>query len=263
MGIYDLLDGAITKKDSRNEAGEPVIHGVMVGVVVENNNKDYPGMVKVEMLVREAKRNISDWMKLVNLYGGSEWGSYVVPEVGDEVLVVFEQGNINRPYVIGSIYKANDKLHKKSFNENNHIKKFKTRGGHEVTFYDEEDKGYIDIKTKKELNIRVDDNKNVIKVTDKDGNNFIQIDVENSKITVEGKNKLLLNSNSSKIHIEGDSNNITAKSAAIKIEGSNSIKLKAQSLDIEAGMVNIKASNVLNMKSDGVANLKGSVVKIN
>ncbi len=263
MGIYDLLDDAIERRDSRNEAGEPVIHGVMIGVVMENNNKDFPGMVKVELLVREAKRNISDWMRVAVMYGGSQWGMYALPEVGDEVLVIFDQGNINRPYVIGSIYKADDKFHKKAFDENNNIKGFKTRGGHEVNLYDEDGKQYIDVKTPKGLNIRMDDEKNIMTVTDKDKKNCVEIDVENGKVSIKAENGVMLTSNSSKINIQGDSNSIAVKSDAIKIEGSNSIKLKAQSLDIEAGMLNVKASNVLNLKSDGVANLKGSLVKIN
>lgn len=263
MGIYDLLDTAFTKKETLSEAGETVIHGIMIGVIVENFNKDFPGMVKVELLVRELKRNISDWMRIVTPYGGSDWGMYSIPEIGDEVLVIFEQGNINKPYVIGSVYKADDKFHKKASKENNDTKKIRTRGGHEVTFYDEDKKQYVDIKTPKELNIRLDDEKNKISVTDKENKNSIIIDVENSKITISGDKKIILQSNSSKINIEGDSNNITAKSSSIKIEGSNSVKLKAQSLDIEAGMLNVKASNVLNLKSDGVANLKGAIVKIN
>ncbi len=263
MGIYDLLDDALVRKDSRNEAGEPVIYGVMVGVVVENNNKDLPGMVKVELLVREAKRNISDWMRVAAMYGGSQWGIYTLPEVGDEVLVIFDQGNISRPYVIGSIFKAEDKFHKKAFNEDNNIKRIRTRGGHEVTFYEEEDKQYIDVKTPKGLNIRLDDQKNLLQVTDKDKKNSVVIDAGNGKVSISGEKKLTLASDSSKISIEGDSNNISVKSGNIKIESAGSMKVKAQSLNLEAGMVSIKASGALNLNCDGPANLKGSVVKIN
>ncbi len=263
MGIYDLLDGALTKSDRRNEAGEPEIQGVVIGVVVENNNDDFKGMVKVELLVREGKKNITDWIKVVSPYGGTNWGMYNIPEVGDEVLVAFEQGSIHKPFVIGSIYMADNKMVNKAYNKENNIKSIRTRGGHEIVFYDQDDSQYIDVKTPKKINLRLDDKKNKITLTDADSKNLIEIDIENSKITIQGESKILLNSNSSKISIEGDSNNITAKSSNIKIEGSNSIKLKAQSIDIDAGMLNVKASNVMNLKSDGVANVKGAVVKIN
>ncbi len=47
---------------------------------------------------------VSDWARTVQPGAGKDRGAMVLPEVGDEVLVLFEQGDIRRPYVLGGLY---------------------------------------------------------------------------------------------------------------------------------------------------------------
>jgi phage protein D len=51
---------------------------------------------------------VSDWVRTVQL-GGTGGGGVFSPEVGDEVLVSFDQGRLDRPYVIGGLYNGVDK----------------------------------------------------------------------------------------------------------------------------------------------------------
>ncbi|HYQ68023.1 VgrG-related protein [Actinophytocola sp.] len=48
---------------------------------------------------------VTDWVRTVQLGGGGVFS----PEVNDEVLVGFEQGSIDRPYVLGKLYNGVDK----------------------------------------------------------------------------------------------------------------------------------------------------------
>ncbi len=50
----------------------------------------------------------SDWARNAQLWAGNGYGSVIVPEVGDEVLVAFEQGDIHHPYVLGGLYNGVD-----------------------------------------------------------------------------------------------------------------------------------------------------------
>lgn len=50
----------------------------------------------------------SDWARTVHSGAGKDRGALVVPEVNDEVLVAFEQGDLNRPYVVGGLYNGVD-----------------------------------------------------------------------------------------------------------------------------------------------------------
>jgi uncharacterized protein involved in type VI secretion and phage assembly len=51
---------------------------------------------------------VSDWARTVQPGAGKERGATVLPEVGDEVLVAFEQGDIRRPYALGGLYNGVD-----------------------------------------------------------------------------------------------------------------------------------------------------------
>ena len=44
------------------------------------------------------------WARLATLMGGNNRGSWFIPDVDDEVLVVFEGGDPRRPYVIGGLW---------------------------------------------------------------------------------------------------------------------------------------------------------------
>ena len=51
---------------------------------------------------------VSGWARTVQAGAGKDRGALVLPEVGDEVLVVFEQGDFRRPYVLGGLYNGMD-----------------------------------------------------------------------------------------------------------------------------------------------------------
>lgn len=51
---------------------------------------------------------VSDWVRTVQ-WGGQGGGGVFSPEVNDEVLVGFEQGSLDSPYVLGGLYNGVDK----------------------------------------------------------------------------------------------------------------------------------------------------------
>ena len=51
---------------------------------------------------------VSDWARTVQPGAGKDRGFCVLPEVGDEVLVAFEQGDVRRPYVLGGLFNGVD-----------------------------------------------------------------------------------------------------------------------------------------------------------
>jgi type VI secretion system secreted protein VgrG len=76
--------------------------------VIDNNDPDGLGRVKVEF--HWAGGNMkSDWMRLIQPHAGGGKGFYFVPEVGEEVLVGFEGGSAERPYVMGTQYNGSEK----------------------------------------------------------------------------------------------------------------------------------------------------------
>ena len=82
---------------------------LVIGVVTNNNDPSDMGRVKVKF--PQLGANIeSDWARVATLNAGSERGVFMLPQVGDEVVVGFELGDTRRPFVIGSLYTGREKL---------------------------------------------------------------------------------------------------------------------------------------------------------
>jgi type VI secretion system secreted protein VgrG len=95
---------------------QPVVRGAETGVVVgpkgEEIYVDEYGRVKVQFhWDRQGKRdeNSSGWIRVAQPWAGKQWGTLFVPRIGDEVLIEFVHGDMNRPYVIGSLYNGEDR----------------------------------------------------------------------------------------------------------------------------------------------------------
>ena len=53
---------------------------------------------------------VSDWARTVQPGAGKDRGVQILPEVGDEVLVAFEQNDVNRPVVLGGLFNGVDTM---------------------------------------------------------------------------------------------------------------------------------------------------------
>jgi uncharacterized protein involved in type VI secretion and phage assembly len=98
--LRGLVQGA-----AGTSAGAP---GVVIGQV--SDNRDPEGIGRVRLTFPWLSDDfVSDWARTVQAGAGAGRGTLVVPEVGDEVLVAFEQGSFQRPYVLGGLYNGVDK----------------------------------------------------------------------------------------------------------------------------------------------------------
>ncbi|MET9052931.1 MULTISPECIES: VgrG-related protein [unclassified Streptomyces] len=86
----------------------PRIPGLAIGVVTDiREGKGQRGWVRLKFPWLD-DTYVTDWVRTVQ-WGGNGGGGVFSPEVNDEVLVGFEQGLLDSPYVLGGLYNGVDR----------------------------------------------------------------------------------------------------------------------------------------------------------
>jgi uncharacterized protein involved in type VI secretion and phage assembly len=121
------------------------ITGVLIGTVKSIDDPMGEGTVRVEYTWMGGS-NVQRPAPIATLMAGNDRGTWFMPEVGDEVVVAFDRGDINQPYIIGFLWNGQQKPPTKDPS----LRKIKTLNGHEIEFMDsppaDGDKGYLRIK---------------------------------------------------------------------------------------------------------------------
>lgn len=201
MKLFDLLIDP-----EEREATTSRIYGVVIGVVTNNEDPEGLGRVKVKFPWL-SDEDESDWARIATLMAGNERGMYFLPEVEDEVLVAFEQGDVRFPYVIGALWNGKDKPPATNEDGKNNLRVIKSRSGHVIRLNDEAGKETIEIIDKTEAN-------------------SIVFDAANNTIAITADGDITLSASQGTIKLEGQ--NIELKSSAdTKIESGAGMNLKA------------------------------------
>lgn len=213
MGLNELL----SREDSQQNRN---IYGVAIGIVTNNSDPEKRGRVKVNLPWR-GENDESYWARIASPMAGNERGIVFYPEVGDEVLVAFDRGDITFPYVIGALWNGQDKPPETNADGKNNIRKIRSRSGHELIFNDDDKNKQekIEIHTKGGHRIILDDSsgKEKIEIVDKSGNNKIIIDSVQKSIAMESEMKLIIKANI--VEIEGSTSLTLKSNAALTIQG--------------------------------------------
>jgi type VI secretion system secreted protein VgrG len=109
---FSCVPAALTFRPPR-VTPKPVVHGTQTAVVVgpagEEIFCDKYGRVKVQFhWDRQGKNdaNSSCWVRVGTCWAGNQWGAVHIPRIGQEVIIAFEEGDPDRPIVVGSVYNA-------------------------------------------------------------------------------------------------------------------------------------------------------------
>lgn len=109
------------------------VPGVVTATVGPTPDPFMQGRVQVIMHFLDSG-DLSSWARVASMFAGMLAGSYFVPMPGDEVLVAFEQGDIDKPYVIGALW--NLKALPPVPSQLTTIKTIRTQTGNQIVFAD-------------------------------------------------------------------------------------------------------------------------------
>ncbi len=249
--LVDLLGGSATPSLDR------MLGSLTIGIVTNNDDPDKLNRVRLKLPYLSQEQE-TGWARVLQPGAGKGRGWNVLPEIDDEVLVGFEHGSIDRPFVLGGLVNGKDQppyLNNSGLLDNGKVvaRTFTSSLGHEMYVADGSKAADQHIKlitAGREATLflgveKIDLQAEGIPVKVFNGDGSIEI-AKNGAITMDSKNS------------------ITIKAAQdVKIEGANvSIKANAAA-KVEGVTVDVKASAKGSFDGGGMAEVKGGMVKIN
>lgn len=124
------------------------LFGVYVGVVVDVQDPDAQGRVKVKLpwVAEDDGGQATAWARLSTLMAGNDRGSWFVPHVDDEVTISFIAGDPRHPIVLGALWNGQD-APPEQMDADNNLRTIKTRAGHVLRFDDTSGAAKVEILT--------------------------------------------------------------------------------------------------------------------
>jgi len=234
--------------------------------VVDNDDPQGQGRIKVKFKWECQTNDPTEWLRVVSPNAGNgdtgkNRGFHVIPEKGDQVVIAFEEGNVARPVVMGSVYHG--KSGDSSGFKNSNTKGLTSRKGSALSFDD--------------LNHALNLGTNAA--------NFVKIENGPGLITAESAETIVIKTGLSSITMKKDGT-IDIIGEIINIQGKNSVNInwgdksgisvfvgksgytnysfdgKTKKESVTEG-ISVTSGTTILSKSDGVQTINGSQVDIN
>lgn len=222
------------------EPVEPPRTGNQQATVMSNADPENKGRVQVQLQWQKGLGKSTNWIRVQTPDAGSSGkvksnrGFVCIPEVGDSVMVGFDYGDPNRPYVMGSVF---SELTGAGGGEGNKGKSITTRSGHTLMFDDSVEGLGITLK---------DSNGNIIHLDAKGQN----IDITAPEtITFTAKNMVMDISENITINAGKDINSDSNGATNIKATGAASINANGNIDIASSAALTVNASSSTSISS--------------
>lgn len=242
--------------------------GNQVAKVVDVADEDGLGRVKVEFDWQKDTGETSPWIRVHTSYVGKDKGFYVVPEVEDRVVIGFESGNAEKPYMLGAFY---DKEAKPEwFDKENRYKGFKSVGKNELRFDDKAQN--IELHAPNEMHLSAGNRlhlKTGFKGDPGDEDSEIMVDAANGTVIIKAKIVKVevadeVNVNCFKVIKLEAGESLEAKSSQkIKAEAGQDLEMKAMNIKSEASVKSESKGAQVAIGGQAMVEVKGAVIKLN
>jgi phage protein D len=257
--VHELLNGSRPR---------PETFGPVIGIVTNINDPDKGGRIKVKFpwLADTAE---SHWARLATPLTGNGRGAHFLPEINDEVLVAFEHGDINRPYIIGGLWNGKDKppappalpggRNEEILKGTGAVKSrlIKSTKGNMLIFNDSDNAPGVFLVGSSGAYIMVDDEqgKEKIALTDKTRRDRIEIRSQDKSIHIECEGDIVIETKANlKATVQGN--------AEITVQGNLQAKVTGSAQVESTGAMTLKSSSSVTVEATGPLTLKGATVSV-
>src|SRR5262249_51354897 len=139
-------------------------YGVMPAVVTDNSDPTQLGGVKIR-LPHMTDDSTGPWARAAVLMAGRNYGTFFLPQVHDEGLVAFENGDPRKPHILGALWSHTNQPPDTNADGQNNKRFIKSRSGHLIRFDDT-------------------DGAEKVEIIDKSGNNTLTFDTTSNTVTI-------------------------------------------------------------------------------
>lgn len=214
-GDRSLL-GLVRSGSAAAPAATPKISGIVMGLVSDTGDPKKLGRVKLQFPWLD-DGYVSDWARVAMPGAGPNKGIVWMPEVGDEVVVAFEHGDVRQPVVLGGLWNSTDTAPPYGVpNGQPNARALVSLKGHKLVMHDEND-GAIEIATPKGLSVVLDDDNGQITIKATGG----------AKLSIEAEGD---------ISISGGGNVQMKASGTLSLSGSGGVDLKSDGTTTVKGL---------------------------
>lgn len=223
----------IRPPDQQRNAGP----GLVLGVVEALDDPESSNRVRVRLPWRSDAGD-GVWARLANADAGDGYGAVLVPDVGQEVLVGFVDGDPATPVVLGSLYNGTQQPPVVIDPDTNAVRALVSPEGHTLRLEDG-DASRVTVLTGKGHALTLDDANSELVLTHADSGNEVRVSADGIELTAK----------------QGDIT-LTSSAGTIKLD---SLKLEGKA----SGPSKLESSATFDLKASGSLGLKGSLVTIN
>lgn len=233
--------------------------GLAIGIVNDINDPEQLGRVRVS-LPWLSEDFVSDWARTVQPGAGKERGWLVLPEVGDEVLVGWEQGDPRRPVVFGGLYNGIDRPSNKPITVLDsgtgavNRRSMVSRLGHRIDLLDQAGQA------------------TGITLATGDDKITVQLDAQQTKVTVhsdgtvliEGPQGVVVDAASAPLELKGGKVTISGSQGVTVDGGGGNVAVKAGAqLDLSGATAKLAGSASTEVKGGASCSISAAMVRIN
>lgn len=169
-----------------------LFHGAQLAIVEDLNDPDNHARVKVRLLGSDgvADHDGPIWARVACPFAGDNRGTFFIPDVGDEVLVSFVQGDPRFPIVLGGLWNGSAQSPASISGGKNYLKVIRSKNGVKLTLDDHDGQEKFIVETPGGQKVTLSDGPGSLALEDSNGNS---IKLEAAGITITASAKVTVN----------------------------------------------------------------------